>query len=265
MRILIVGLLGTGFWIDWGDGSAWQWVTHVGTSTNVTTTHTYANVGTKYQRWIGELHKIAYVSIHSQSYSFNIASFSYMTALTVLSCAGCPLLTGNISAFSPLTALTSLICYNCPLLTGNISACSPLNALTVLSCTGCPLLTGNISAFSPLNALTVLGCNGCPLLTGNISAFSSLPALTSLICYDITNLGYTTATLPIWVNTVLRFDNTGLSTAEVDQIILDVNAVGKSGGSLNVAGTSNGPYTRGGAVAAAIVALTGRGCPVTAN
>ena len=191
--IVTRGPSGTGFWIDWGDGSAWQWVTHVGTSTDVTTTHTYANVGTKYQRWIGELHKIAYVSIHSQSYSFNIASFSYMTALT------------------------SLIFYN------------------------------------------------CPLLTGNISAFSSLTALTSLICYDITNLGYTTATLPIWVNTVLRFDNTGLSTAEVDQIILDVNAVGKSGGSLNVAGTSNGPYTRGGAVAAAIVALTGRGCPVTAN
>src|SRR4030043_13033 len=214
--IVTRGPSGTGFWIDWGDGSAWQWVTHVGTSTDVTTTHTYANVGTKYQRWIGELHKIAYVSIHSQSYSFNIASFSYMTALTVLSCAGCL------------------------------------------------LLIGDISAFSPLNALTVLSCTGCPLLTGNISAFSSLPALTSLICYDITNLGYTTATLPIWVNTVLRFDNTGLSTAEVDQIILDVNAVGKSGGSLNVAGTSNGPYTRGGAVAAAIVALTGRGCPVTA-
>ena len=116
-----------------------------------------------------------------------------------------------------------------------------------------------------MTALTSLIFYNCPLLTGNISAFSSLTALTSLICYDITNLGYTTATLPIWVNTVLRFDNTGLSTAEVDQIILDVNAVGKSGGSLNVAGTSNGPYTRGGAVAAAIVALTGRGCPVTAN
>jgi len=186
--IVTRGPVDTGFWIDWGDGSETEWVQHTGTGNSITTTHTYAAAGTKYQKWIGSLTNITYMDISTQSYSFDASALSKLTSLTTLYCQASPGLTGDVSSWSALTSLTSLYCYGCTGLTGDVSSWSALTSLMYLYCYGCTGLTGDVSSWSALTSLTTLSCYGCTGLTGDVSSWSALTSLTQLNSYSCTGL-----------------------------------------------------------------------------
>jgi len=168
----------------------------------------------------------------------NYAKFYNCTLLTgdisalsnlayLASFGNCTLLTGDISALSNLTNYASF--YNCTLLTGDISALSNLTSLA--SFYNCTLLTGNISALS--NLTSYANFNNCILLTGNISALSNLTSLASFQnCTLLTGILNPHSTLKY-----LILSNTGLSTNDCDQTIINLNNnTIITDGTLNISG-----------------------------
>jgi len=120
-------------------------------------------------------------------------------------------------------------------------------------------VTGDISAVSPLTSLTTLYLYSTGV-TGDISAVSPLTSLTALRLYSTGMGSYTTGPLPAWPGIDMRFDDLGLSTADLDQFLIDV-ADGIGVGADFDCLTGNGP--RSGASDAAVAAIVAAGGSVT--
>ena len=288
--IVTRGPANTGFWIDWGDGSALEWVQHLGVGINVTTTHTYVDSGAKYQKWIGNLNPITYINIASQSYSFDVEQeiINKFANLIFLYISTSPTLFGNLNGVKKFVDLNILYIgdsgssYTADIsnwvtlvnmqsfsgrgtigLTGDLSTLSTWVLSNQIDFSICANITGNLASLSTWTNAQYINLNNCPGLTIPINSLSTWTSLVALNAYG-TPATYSTTVLPAWNGAAIRFDSCGLSTAEVDQLFIDHNTAVMTGGTLNYAGT-NDPISGGAPVLAAIAALTGRGVTCVYN
>jgi hypothetical protein len=223
----------TGFWIDWGDGNR-EWVAHVGTSTDVVTSHNYGGlVGTKPITFEGVLSDIIYFDCHDTTFGGNISAFSIMEKLLWLYVYDTAI-TGDISGVSGLTSLTLFYAYNTAI-TGNIDSLASLTSLVSLN-VRTNNLSGDIGALAPLSNMTLFVARNC-------------------------TVGYNSTTLPAWAGTLTLQDN-AMTATEVDNFLIDLDIAGGSNGTLNISGTN---ATRTSASDAAKTSLLGKGWTITVN
>lgn len=263
--IVTRGPSGTGFWVDWGDGSLLELVQHTGIGNSITTTHTYSSSGPWAQKWIGDLSSITYLDLQSEDYSFDLSSLSSMINLSNLYLNGSPLINGNLSSFSGMQ-LVVLRLFGCPLIEGNLSDLSSMISMTSLYLHGCVLVEGNLSSLSSMTSMGVLSLHGCALIEGDIGSLASMVSVSTLALYDCPLFIYTTTALPQWNNAVLNFSSCGLSTVEIDALIYDLwNVPIKTGGSVNLAGTNANRTTGPPNDTIYLPDLATAGCPVASN
>lgn len=71
------GPASTGMWVDWGDGTAPEWIQHIGTGSNVVTSHNYGGlVGTKKISFYGILSAVTRFVCTDVSLSGNVSALS---------------------------------------------------------------------------------------------------------------------------------------------------------------------------------------------
>lgn len=237
--------------VDWGiDGSFEEFELTAG---GVVVSHIYPDTSEKTICVHGDIDGVTSLVADSQSISavdglYNLTSATFVTfyfnSITDLSgFAGMPVI-GEIGlSFNPglddiyplagLTTLTRLSLHQC-----NIADLSPLSTLVNLD-----YLRLYDNAFLDVSPLT------------------SLVALTTLYVYNNT-LTYTTLSWPAYSSGTFRFDSAGLSSAEVDQLLIDAAAAGWSSLTFYLDG-SNGVRTS--ASDAAVVTLLGNGVTLYVN
>ena len=168
-------------------------------------------------------------------------------------------LTGSIPNLDNNVALTTLYCYSNQL-TGSIPNLDNNVALTQLHCYS-NQLTGSIPSLDNNSALSVLHCYANQL-TGSIPNLDNNSALSVLRCFSNQLTGYITAAIPI---TLLDFraENNLLTESAVNQLLIDFDTAGHSGGVLNIGGAGNAAPTGAGLTAKAN--LQGKSWTVTTN
>ena len=175
-----------------------------------------------------------------------------LPALTYyLDLTSCTNVTGSLADLPALTYYLNLT--SCTNVTGSLA---DLPALThYLNLTSCTNVTGDLA---DLPALTYyLSLTSCTNVTGDLA---DLPALTYYL--RLTNCTLITGILPATVTaTQIYIDNTGLSKADLEQSIINIESNGSSNGTLSA---STGMPTIDNATAiAAVASLRGRGWTVT--
>jgi hypothetical protein len=155
--------------------------------------------------------------------------------------------------------LTDFRCYANKLI-GSIPDLSSNINLTVFRCHS-NQLTGSIPSLSNNINLIHFLCHSNQL-TGSIPSLSSNVNLTRFLCHSNQLTGYTAST----ISTTLvdfRAENNLLTESAVNQILIDFDTAGHSGGILNVGGTGNAAPT--GAGLTAKTSLQGKSWTVTTN
>ena len=131
-------------------------------------------------------------------------------------------------------------------------------------------LTGNIPAdlfsYAPLNTSLQYSFQSTP---GFINAFPSVTGLTSVTTLDWSSCanvtGWTASTVPASLTSAVMTGN-AFTAAAVNQILVDFDTAGATGGTLNISGgTSAAPTTGPPDGVAAKASLTGKGWAVTTN
>ena len=210
-----------------------------------------------------------------------IDPFEDMTNLTVLH-ANDTALSGALSLIDGLTSLTSLDLGETSV-SGTIVSLNGMTSLTYLdissttvagAVTGVPALTsllylyvdntsitGLVSEFVMATGLIELVANDCAGLSCDID---DLDVLTDLELLNIENIPswYLTTTLPTWSDIVFIATSCSLTTAQVDQILIDLNTAGGTGGTLYIAGTND---ARSSTSDAAHTALLGKSWTIYVN
>lgn len=227
---------GTGFWIDWGDGSAREWVAHTGINNSIVTTHNYSGLtGTKPILFEGNLHE--FVRFKSDD-------------TTII---------GKTALASAMDNVTNLQIFNSSGLTGDIAAITNLSNLSYLDFRSSGV-SGDVASLATLTSLQYLYLH-VTSVTGDVG---DLATLTNIINMRInsTSVGYNTTTLPAWSNTDLRFQDCAWTQSEVDNFLVDLDTAGGTNGSLDVSGTNAAPSGTG---TAARTSLLGKGWTVTVS
>ncbi len=193
---IISGLLstktGTSVTVDWGDGTS-----NTYSGTDQAYSKDYGSVGNRtvvFKGGSGTLTKFAMTQTGA-NISFDLVKLP--RSLTYFSCLGSNTVTGNLSSL-------------------------PIG-LTSFTCTGSNTITGNLSSLP--TGLTTFACTGSNTVTGNLS---SLPAgVTYFTCTGLNTIGYYSG--KTWANNQRRVYLTpvaggGLSSAEIDQLLIDLAA-----------------------------------------
>jgi len=250
---------GSKFSVNWGDGTV---TAYTGTGSDQVLSRAYAGASTFICKITGNIKAITKISPDSK---FRIPLTGVRKLSDIYYCVlGTPIPTGDLSCMSGLSKLLILQLVGTGAATTNITgALSKLSALTSLTnlVVTSSIVTGDLSNLSGQTSLTNLAIS-CPLVTGDLSALANKPGLTSLTIASMTATYASTTVLPAWNNTTETLTSIGLSSAAVDQWLIDSNTAGKTGGTIAIAGT-NGAHTT--ASAAALTALQGRGVTVTVN
>ncbi len=231
----ISGLLstktGTSVTVDWGDG----------------TSNTYSGTDQAYSKDYG--------SVGNRRVSFTSGSYN-LTKFTMTQADA------NISfdLSSLPTGLTSFTCSGSNTVTGNLSSLP--TGLTYFTCRGLNTVTGNLSSLP--TGLTYFNCQGSNTVTGNLS---SLPAgLTYFLCIGSNTIrDYSGKT---WANNQRRVylvpvTGGGLSSAEIDQLLIDLAAAGGTWTDVKVVYLGGTNAARTSASDAAVATLVSKGVTVT--
>jgi hypothetical protein len=206
---------------------------------------------------ISTLPSLTSVNFNTTAVSGNISGIAAETQYTRLD-LGFSSVTGTITSLSALTALTYLDITDTAIV-GNVSALAPLTALQKLYF-DTTSISGDIGEFDVMTGMIELNAKDT-LVSG---AFDDLITLTvaTLMNFEATDITYTTATLPTWSNLDLNLTSAGLSSSEVDQILIDFNTAGGINGTLRLAGTNQ---PRSSASDVAYTALLGNGWTIFVN
>lgn len=232
--------------VDWGEGGATE--DFVLTAGGVSVSHAYGDASEKTITVTNALSGVT--SLVGDSTSTNaVTGLNSLTACTFMTWYFNSIT--DLSGFAGMPVIDELgLAFNSSL--ADISPLSGLTSLTRLSLHQC-----NISNLSPLSTLTAL-----KYLRLYNNAFSDISPLTSLTDLSIglhvynNNITYTTLTWPTYTAGTLRFDSAGLSSAEVDQLLIDAAAANWATLNLYIGG-SNGART--GASDAAYATLVANG------
>ena len=207
-------------------------------------------------------------------------SVAALTSLTTLSVGGSNTVSGSVAA---LTSLTYLSVTGSNTLSGDVSA---LTSLTYITVTGSNTLSGSIAALTSLTWLTVTGSN---TLSGSVAALTSLTYLTVLgsntVSGDVALISAGITLLYIvGQNQIVTYtaggdwssiDNDGtvivspgvgygLSSAEVDLFIQEVESTRTAGRAIHITLTGSNA-ARTAASDAAVTAIENDGGTVTTN
>ena len=197
--------------VDWGDGSAQS----VYIDTNRAWSHDYGSVGDRTVRIFGSVALIQFKMDRSGAdISFDVANLP--SGLTYFSCLGNNTVTGDIANLP--SGLTTFACWGANTITGDIANLSA--DLTYLSCWGNNTISGDIANL-PVD-FTTFACWGNNTISGDIANLPS--GLTTFYCYgnntisDYSGKTWTTKPAKFYLVPV---SPGGLSTAEVDQLLID--------------------------------------------
>jgi len=211
---------------------------------------------------LGALTSLTALILHYTSVDGDIANLSALTSLTLLSLSTTSV-TGNIANLSALTSLTHLYLFTTGV-TGDIANLGALTSLTRLSLYSTSV-TGDIANLSALTSLTRLYLYTTGV-TGDIANLSALTSLT-LLYLNNTSVTYSTFVHPAgWKDCNIQCQDCAWSTGEVDQIMIDHDAitVGAYTSNLTINGT-NAARTNPGAGENARASLDGKGKAVAVN
>jgi len=199
-----------------------------------------------------------WVNITNTNISGNISVFSTMTSVFFLYAANTQIY-GDLSSLSALTALVTL---DVPFtnITGNLSVVSSLTLIKNLYLNNNLNIEGSLSYVATKTSLerADLSYTSC---AGDLSLFSFSTGLLFLHLEGLA-LSYTAGLLPAWSNADINIASCGLSSAEIDDFLIDLNTAGGSNGVLNLAGTN---ASRTSASNTAKSGLLSRGWVITVN
>nr|QNO42890.1 hypothetical protein JGPBEILB_00006 [Methanosarcinales archaeon ANME-2c ERB4]QNO45329.1 hypothetical protein MKNCOJCA_00003 [Methanosarcinales archaeon ANME-2c ERB4] len=241
--------------VDWGDGSARN--TYSGT--DQTWSHDYGSAG---NRTVGIFGSVVLTKFNMDAaganISFNIASLP--ASLTYFGCYGNNTCNGDIASLP--ASLTHFYCTGNNTCNGDIASLPA--SLTYFYCTGSNTCNGDIASLPA--SLTHFGCAGNNTCNGDIA---SLPAsLIYLYCTGNNTIAdYTTPhtwTTKPTTFIVVPVGAGGLSTAEVDNLLIDFDAdlVWAAGNVITLMGTN---AARSVASDAAVANMVAEGATVTTN
>jgi hypothetical protein len=241
--------------VDWGDGSVrsiysgvdQSWSKNYGSAGNRTVTIFNASVLIQFK-----------MDTAGANISFDIANLP--SGLTQFSCSGSNTVSGDIANL--LSGLTQFSCYGSNTVSGDIA--NLLSGLTQFYCGGSNTVSGDIANLP--SSLTQFNCYGSNIVSGDIA---NLPS--SLIYFGCggsnTVSDYTTP--HTWTTKPATFVLTpvgagGLSTAEVDNLLIDFDAdlTWASGNVITLTGTN---AARSSNSNAAVTNMTSEGCTITTN
>ena len=215
--------------------------------------------GKKLTGGIPELAKFTSLSVLKLDINALTGSIPSLIELTSLSNIDLSsnLLSGNTPDLIGLVLLQALQIDNNSL-DGTISDISGAIILFTFSCSG-NSLTGSIPSF-PTSIINVYVYDNS--LTGNIPSLTGLTLLKNFWCYDNSLTGYIASTISTTL-TNFNASNNALTVTAINQILVDFDAAGHSGGILNLSGGTNGIPSGAGATAKAN--LIAKGWTVTTN
>jgi hypothetical protein len=164
---------------------------------------------------------------------------------------------GDIVSLASIPAMRIFQASNTSI-SGNVSNISSLSNLFVFETSNTNIL-GDINSFSSISGIaSIIAVNTS--LTGDIGNLNSCPNLIYMYLTN-TDVGYNTTTLPPWDCTILLI-NCGLTSVEVDDLLIDLANSGGTNGSVNLTG-SNDAHTS--ASDSAITTLESNGWVVYVN
>jgi hypothetical protein len=182
------------------------------------------------------------------------------SGLTIFSCTGSNTTSGDIANLP--SGLTTFSCFGSNTISGDIANLP--SGLTTFSCGGSNTTSGDIANL--LSGLTYFYCTGSNTISGDIANLPS--GLTYFYCGGSNTISdYTTphtwTTKPA-IFRIIPVGAGGLSTAEVDNLLIDFDAdlVWAVGNVINLTGTN---AARSAASDAAVANMVGEGCTVTTN
>jgi len=262
--------------VDWGDGSARSAYSGI----NQAWSHDYGSAGDYVVRVFGSVALTKFMMDRSGvDISLDIANLpagltyfgcsgsntvtgdivNLPIGLTYFSCWGSNTVTGDIANLP--TGLTVFKCWGSNTVTGDI-ANLPVG-LTYFSCWGNNTVTGNIANLP--TGFTYFGCWGSNTVTGDIA---NLPAeLTYFSCWGNNTISGYSGKMWTMKPATFKFGPVspgGLSTAEVDQLLIDFDAdlTWASGNVINLTGTN---AVRSSASDAAVANIESEGATVITN
>lgn len=229
------GPAATGMWIDWGDGSAVEWIQHTGVGNEIVTNHDYSGLpGTKTIVFMGALSDVTSFDCQDTTFGGSMSSLGVFTGLTFYQIFG-TLVDGDIAISTLMSGLLYLQASSSDV-SGDVAGINSITGLLIIS-----LATTNV--------------------TGDFGDFSTLVNLT-YVNLSGNSLSYETTTLPAWSNTTIYLQNNAMTQTEVDNFLIDLAAAGGTNGTLNIAGTN---AARSAASDAAKATLLTNGWAVTVN
>lgn len=197
--------------------------------------------------------------------SGDLSSISGLSLLSTFDVEGNNTITGNINSLSGLTNLLNFRIFGSNTIYGDLSSISGLTGLKYFYIQGNNAISGSLSSISGLTSIIYFIVYHNPsstLITGDISVLASLTTLQRFILYSPI-ADYTSST---WLTTGLTMFNLGgdasLTTAEVDQLIIDLDADISYGKTLIIKGNCQ---PRSSASDTAVSNIVGRGGVVQTN
>jgi len=262
--------------VDWGDGSARN--TYSGT--DQAWSHDYGSAGDRTVRIFGSVVLTKFrMDVAGANISFDIANLP--SGLTYFLCSGSNTVSGDIANIP--SGMIHFYCTGSNTVSGDIANLP--SGLTVFSCTGSNTVSGDIANLP--SGLTYFYCSGSNTVSGDIANLpasltffrcsgsntvsgdiANLPAsLTYFFCYGSNTIadytGKTWTTKPATFRLVPVAPG-GLSTAEVDQLLIDFDddLVWAAGNVIILTGTN---AARSAASDAAVASMVAEGATVTTN
>ena len=243
--------------IDWGDGNT---TNVIGPVSSVDYTNTYADAGTYPIRMSGDYQDLTRLEIKDVKVVGTTERLGALSGLTYFKCYAPSVISGDV-VYLPAGLLT-FDCGGPNYLSGDVSDLS--RNLVFFSCYGYNILSGNIANLP--RDLIFFVCGGQTTLSGNVA---DLPIkLTYFSCTGKNTISnYTTP--HTWTTKPSTFKLVpvapgGLSTAEIDQLLIDFDddLTWSSGNVIELTGSNAG---RSSASDAAVSNIVAEGCTVTTN
>lgn len=209
---ILRGGVGENVSINFGDSSIDSTITFSGTAIDDTIFHNYGGSSIYNIKLAGAIKNITRFIFYKRSYggSNQIRKLKSLTYLEHIVQDGQPRIDGNLSDFSSLPLTYLVLSSNIDSVVGDLSSLSNMNLDKLV-------LSTNVIKYD---------------VTGDISDLSG-SNFSSGVYLTANNLTYTTFNIPdTWMT--MYFGICGLSTSEVDQIIIDVESNGTSSGFLDL-------------------------------
>jgi hypothetical protein len=210
-----------------------------------------------------EMVDLTTLSLHTNAnMSGDIVNLAALVNLTILNMYSTSV-SGNISSLAPLVNLTQFYAWAIPI-SGDIAVFAGMPNMARLQVHGTSV-SGDIASLAGLVNLTILNMS-ITSVSGDIASLALLTLLATLYLYS-TSCTYSTCVQPLaWRVADIRAYSCGWTTAMVDNMLIDHDAIALAGyaSNLSIAGTNAG-RTNPGAGENARASLVGKGKTVTVN